>query len=684
MTTIQDHRSNVVNQAYYDEPEAKPPPMLVTGPLAWMRENLFGSTMDTILTIVGTIIIVGVTVSFIQWSINWANWFSVTYNLRLFMIGRVEPFMEGRVLVLAIYILFIVGVNLAAWARVSLRTWVGLAIAVALLFIIPAAILATIPRPPTYLSAGQSAIVSGSVTETPIPRTAFIANAGSTITLRAAGNQIIADDASLAQLHSFTDRAVDAVRNSANNRLNRQARIAQLQQMLAGDALTSRQREALSAELEALEIPPPVHETLAVNRSPIEVSILDGATLEPLANAVLTPDSEPLTFTVPEDGWYVLEKTVVDSEENIGILAAHGVYPIFERNFLRSGGAQGQPQRVVQYIRATDNFIVEGGRPRMDGQELPMVSIIEHQYRNQHTFSDYLTLMLAPLLNQINRPIALFLLLAVVGYYGARAADRQFSSSLKPRRASRRAATWLWITLPVVAFILIVGVTRTGPLQFSDPQLWGGLLLTMMLTAVGIVGAFPIGVALALGRRSSLPVVSTFCTLYIELVRGVPLITVLFMSMLLVPFVAPWLGGPDTAPVRAMVAVMLFSAAYLAENVRGGLQSLPPGQEEAGKALGLAGWQVTLFITLPQALRAVIPALVGQFIALYKDTSLVAIVGLIDLTGVTRNVSAQTEFQGLLRETYVFISVIYFVFSYVMSIVSRRIESSGSGAARRI
>jgi general L-amino acid transport system permease protein len=133
-----------------------------------------------------------------------------------------------------------------------------------------------------------------------------------------------------------------------------------------------------------------------------------------------------------------------------------------------------------------------------------------------------------------------------------------------------------------------------------------------------------------------------------------------------------------------MVAVTLFSAAYLAENVRGGLQSLPPGQEEAAKALGLAGWQVTLYITLPQALRAVIPALVGQFISLYKDTSLVAIVGLTDLTGVTRNVAAQTEFQGLLRETYVFISIIYFSFSYVMSIVSRRIEASGSGAARRV
>ncbi|MBZ0302066.1 MAG: amino acid ABC transporter permease [Anaerolineae bacterium] len=328
--------------------------------------------------------------------------------------------------------------------------------------------------------------------------------------------------------------------------------------------------------------------------------------------------------------------------------------------------------------------MVEGGRPRIDGEDIPAIGIIDHQYKNARPFSDYLILMLAPLLNQIQLPVALFVALTAIGYSGARWVDRQFSPASKPRSTSRRAATWLWIVLPVVAFILIAGIMPNGPLQFSDSQLWGGLLLTMLLTAVGIVGAFPIGIALALGRRSSLPVVSTFSTLYIEVVRGVPLVTVLFMSMLLVPFVIPSLGGPDTAPYRAMVAVTLFSAAYLAENVRGGLQSLPPGQEEAAKALGLAGWQITLYITLPQALRAVIPALVGQFISLYKDTSLVAIVGLIDLTGVTKNVAAQTEFQSLLRETYVFISVIYFIFSYVMSVVSRRIEASGSGAARRV
>jgi His/Glu/Gln/Arg/opine family amino acid ABC transporter permease subunit len=683
MTTMQERRPGVVNQAYYEEPAVKPPPMLAVGPLAWMRENLFGSALDTILTILGTLVVIGAVSSFLTWAIGSANWFAVTYNLRLFMIGRItDPLIESRVQILALLIMFIVGVNLAAWSRVSVRVWATLAVVVALTFVLPALISALVPTPPTYLAAGQIDIVSGSVTETPLPQLGFIAREGETITLRAA-DQPAQTDAALAQINSFTDRAANAVRNAATNRLSAQTRIAELERLLAGDAITVRQREQFAAELESLTVPPPVTETLVVNQHPIEVRILDGD-LEPLASATLTPDSEPLAFTVPGSGWYVLEKSVAGSDESVGLLSIHGIYPIFARDFLRSTADGGSPQRVFEYIRATDNFRLEGGRPRIGGEEVAAIGIIDHQYKGFRPFSDYLTLSLAPLLNQIKLPLALFLLLAILGYYSARLADSRFSTPLKPRQASRRSATWLWIALPVVAFVLIAGVMPSGPLRFSEPPLWGGFLLTMMLTAVGIVAAFPIGVALALGRRSSLPVVSTFSTLYIELVRGVPLITVLFMSMLLVPFVIPSLGGPDTAPYRAMVAVTLFSAAYLAENVRGGLQSLPPGQEEAAKAVGLSGWQTTLYITLPQALRAVIPALVGQFISLYKDTSLVAIVGLIDLTGVTRNVAAQTEFQGLLRETYVFISVIYFIFSYVMSIVSRRIEASGSGAARRI
>jgi general L-amino acid transport system permease protein len=242
-------------------------------------------------------------------------------------------------------------------------------------------------------------------------------------------------------------------------------------------------------------------------------------------------------------------------------------------------------------------------------------------------------------------------------------------------------ALWLLSVTPIIMFALIYGVG--GPLAFTDTRLWGGLMLTIMLTVVGIIVSFPIGVLLALGRRSHLPVISAACTIYIEFVRGVPLITVLFMAQLLVPLVNPTLAEFPNV-FRALIGIILFSAAYLAENVRGGLQAIPPGQEEAAKALGMPGWQVTLFITLPQALRAVIPALVGQFISLFKDTSLVAIVGLIDLTGIAEAVVAQTEFLGLRREAYLFAALLYFVFSYAMGYISRRLEATGVGAARRV
>jgi general L-amino acid transport system permease protein len=208
-------------------------------------------------------------------------------------------------------------------------------------------------------------------------------------------------------------------------------------------------------------------------------------------------------------------------------------------------------------------------------------------------------------------------------------------------------------------------------------------MLTILLTVVGIVASFPLGVLLALGRRSELPVVKWICTLFIETVRGVPLITILFMSKHIVPFFSSALANMDLT-VRMMVGMTLFSAAYLAENVRGGLQIIPHGQIEAARALGMNPLVTTTFIVLPQALRAVIPAIVGQFIALFKDTSLVAVVGLFELVGIVDAiVSSQPAYRPYQREAYIFIAIVYFVISYAMSDVSRRLETSGAGSVRR-
>jgi general L-amino acid transport system permease protein len=245
-------------------------------------------------------------------------------------------------------------------------------------------------------------------------------------------------------------------------------------------------------------------------------------------------------------------------------------------------------------------------------------------------------------------------------------------------RAAGTRARWPLIIAWLLLYPAVVLIVRGfGPLELVETNLWGGLLLTLLLSVSGIVLSFPLGVLLALGRRSDLPVIKWFCIAYIELIRGVPLVTVLYMGSLLLPLFLP--GGESIDQlIRAMVAVTLFSAAYLAENVRGGLQSIPKGQTEAARALGLNVVQTTLLITLPQALRAVIPVLVGQFIGLFKDTSLVVIVGLVDLLGAAQAVVGQPQWLGtpggVWREMFLFIALVYWLFSFSMSRASRRIE----------
>lgn len=203
---------------------------------------------------------------------------------------------------------------------------------------------------------------------------------------------------------------------------------------------------------------------------------------------------------------------------------------------------------------------------------------------------------------------------------------------------------------------------------------WGGLLLTLILAIVGIVVSLPLGVFLALCRQSKLPVIRWVSTTYIETVRGVPLITILFMGNFMIPIFIPYFD--IDLVLRMMICLTLFASAYMAENVRGGLQAIPRGQHEAAQAVGLNYVQSILSVVLPQALRSVIPAIVGQFIALFKDTSLVAIVGLIDLLGVAKSILANKEWIGLHAEVYLFIAFIYFIFCYAMSKISQEIETS--------
>lgn len=229
-----------------------------------------------------------------------------------------------------------------------------------------------------------------------------------------------------------------------------------------------------------------------------------------------------------------------------------------------------------------------------------------------------------------------------------------------------------WISSIFIILFLLQGF---GVLPVVKTSLWNGLLLTVILSAIAIICSFPIGILLALGRTSNLPVIKYFCIAYIEVIRGIPLITVFFSMQILIPIFLPeGLTIPNI--IRVMIGATLFTAAYMAENVRGGLQSIPKGQFEAAKTIALSPLQSTVFIILPQALRAVIPAIVGQSISMFKDTSLVAIVGLVDILGIAQTVKANPEFLGRHMEVYLFVALVYWIIAYAMSYSSRQLEKT--------
>ena len=235
-----------------------------------------------------------------------------------------------------------------------------------------------------------------------------------------------------------------------------------------------------------------------------------------------------------------------------------------------------------------------------------------------------------------------------------------------------------------VAGLALIGVLMWGGvfgLRYVENERWGGLMLTLLLATFGLAAAFPLAVLLALGRRSAMPVVRGFCVGYIELIRGVPLISLLFMASVTLPLFLP-AGVTVDKLLRAQIAMIMFAAAYLAEVVRGGLQSIPHGQYEAADALGLPYWRKTLLVVLPQALRVSIPPLVNTFIAFFKDTSLVVIIGLFDLLTSIKVSLQEPAWTGFGVEAYLFASLVYFAFCTTMSRYSQRLEHDLTPGAR--
>ena len=229
----------------------------------------------------------------------------------------------------------------------------------------------------------------------------------------------------------------------------------------------------------------------------------------------------------------------------------------------------------------------------------------------------------------------------------------------------------LFVIYPFFAYFVLQG--GYFGLSVVETTKWGGLLLTLVIASVGITLSFPIGILLALGRQSKLPIIKSLSVFYIELIRGVPLITVLFMASVVLPLFFPE-GVSFNKLARALIGITFFEAAYVAENIRSGFQAIKKGQYEAADALGLSYWQKMGLIILPQAIKVTIPNLVGTFISLFKDTSLVMIIGLFDLLAMVTVTANDRDWLGMDTEGYVFVAFVFWIFTFSMSMYSKRLE----------
>ena len=233
---------------------------------------------------------------------------------------------------------------------------------------------------------------------------------------------------------------------------------------------------------------------------------------------------------------------------------------------------------------------------------------------------------------------------------------------------------FLIFIFPIIAFVLIKGGFG---LEYIETREWGGLSLTFILTFFGIIFAFPLGILLALGRRSELFFIRYFSLLFIEFWRGIPLITVIFAAAIMFPIFLPQGLNVDKL-LRVAVGIAIFESAYIAEVVRGGLQSLPKGQYEAAKSLGMGYWKMNFLVILPQAIKAVIPGITNTFIALFKDTPLIILVGLLELLGMVNLAKSNSYWLGLAVEGYLFVGIIFWFFSYILSRYSQNLEKKFS------
>jgi general L-amino acid transport system permease protein len=270
----------------------------------------------------------------------------------------------------------------------------------------------------------------------------------------------------------------------------------------------------------------------------------------------------------------------------------------------------------------------------------------------------------------------------IIGLTSGRSLPEALTTMLGKDTASEANQRYTLLAILAAALVIVFALQSGWTLEKVSWTKWGGFFLTLVISGIGIASALPLGIFLALGRRSQLPVVRVLSTTFIEMFRSVPLITVLFMATTMFPLFMPE-GVPLNKLTQVIIAVCLFSGCYMAETVRAGLQAIPKGQYEAAHTVGLGYWGMMSFVVMPQALKHMIPNIVGSFIGLLKDTTLVSIIGLFDLLGMLRAASLDGAWRGLHKEPLVFGAVLFFIVCFAMSKYSRHLEVKLSAGANR-
>ncbi len=619
-------------QSHYVGPERPPegrrPPISEIGLIGWLRKNLFNNVPNAISTLITLAFILIFLYDFLNWAIFSAQWEVVFLNLTNIGAGPEYPKEEmWRIELSAFIIVFLVMLSVGFWGRIQRWIFAAMGLIGAAMIIIPL-LTQAVPEPPIayYTEPGY---INRQVN--------FIAEEGQEITFTI-DPLIEPDEFGLENIGGYI---------ADDNQLTN----------TSWDAIAAAARGVDRGQIDST----------AYDMS-LQVQVWDaqGEVIYETPFTEGNQESESFTWEAPDSGWYTFTMVEEENEEfntaGVALLRVEDLEVYYNTNWSieRRQATYGLPPELE-----CSNCATEANRTDM-------------RFSGERTLPQYFSLQLGPYLLATRQFYFISLVVGLIGYFLGQSGKYRL-----PRKWMTRGLLLLWAVSIPIQYVISVGIEGNDTLPEIDTTDFGGLFLTLALTVVAIIGSFPIGIALALGRQSELPVIKFLCTIFIETIRGVPLITLLFAGRYIVLFMVD--GLQDTAAVVRMAVVLtLFTGAYLAEVIRGGLQIIPKGQLEAARALGLTSFQTTLLIVLPQALRAVIPAIMGQFVSIFKDTSLVALVGIFEITGAMRRILSDTAtgYTGFQREGYLYIAILYFIFSYLMAAASRNLERSGAGAVR--